>query len=105
MPRQELGGAAAGANRDPRLERGADDPTAEAVLRLWAGAWRDAIDTVAAVLDPDLVVLGGGLGAAAVAALDAYAPAASAWFECPVAPAQLGDDAGVIGAGLRAFAR
>ena len=87
------------------LEQGADDPAAEAVLRRWAGAWRDAIDTVVAVLDPDLVILGGGLGAAAAAAVDAHAPSGSAWFDCPVAPAQLADDAGVIGAGLRAFAR
>lgn len=94
-----------GTTAEALLERGADDPAAEAVLRRWAGAWRDAIDTVVAVLDPDLVILGGGLGAAAVAAVDAYAPAASAWFGCPVAPARLADDAGVIGAGLRALAR
>jgi glucokinase len=87
------------------LDRWPRDPVAAAILRRWAGAWRDAIDTVVAVLDPDLVVLGGGLGAAAWAALDAFVPTTSAWFECPVVPARLGDDAGVIGAGLRAFAR
>jgi glucokinase len=58
-----------------------------------------------AVLDPDLVVLGGGLGAAAAAALEASFPVTSEWFECPVVAARLGDDAGVIGAGLRAFSR
>jgi glucokinase len=83
----------------------AHDAIAGDVLRRWAGAWRDAIDTVVATLDPELVVLGGGLGAAAVAALEACCPDTSAWFVCPVVAARLGDDAGVIGAGLRAFAR
>jgi len=84
------------------LERRAEDPLAAEILRQWAGAWRSAIDTAVAVLDPELVVLGGGLGSAAVAALEACFPTTSPWFECPVVPAQLGDDAGVIGAGLRA---
>lgn len=86
------------------LARQADDPVAAGILRRWAGAWRDAIDTLVAVLDPDLVVLGGGLGEAAVSALDTYAPTTSPWFACPVVPAELGDEAGVIGAGLRALA-
>jgi glucokinase len=80
------------------------DAITAAVLERWASAWRHAIDTAVAVLDPDLVVLGGGLGAAAVAALDAFSPSTSSWFACPVVAARLGDDAGVIGAGLRAFA-
>lgn len=84
------------------LERRADDSLAAEILRRWAGAWRSAIDTAVAVLDPDLVVLGGGLGSAAVASLEAYFPTTSPWFDCPVMPARLGDDAGVVGAGLRA---
>jgi glucokinase len=87
------------------LERQDRDARAADVLRHWAEAWRRAIDTVVAVLDPDLVVLGGGLGSAAVAALRAFALSTSPWFTCPVEAATLGDDAGVIGAGLRAFAR
>ena len=79
-----------------------DDPTAAAVLARWVAPWRHAIDTTIAAFDPDLVVLGGGLGVAAVAALEGIVPA-SPWFECPVVAATLGDDAGVIGAGLRAF--
>ena len=77
-------------------------PAAAAVLTRWVTSWRHAIDTVVAVLDPDLVVLGGGLGVAAAAAIQGAAPASS-WFECPVVAAALGDDAGVVGAGLRAF--
>jgi glucokinase len=55
-----------------------------------------------AVADPEVVILGGGLGEAACAAL-AYAPEASAWYQCPVRAATLGDDAGVIGAALYAL--
>jgi glucokinase len=91
-----------GTTAEALLERRADDPLAAEVLRRWAGAWRRAIDTAVAVLDPDLVVLGGGLGRAAVASLEACFPTTSPWFDCPVVPARLGDDAGVIGAGLRA---
>jgi glucokinase len=81
----------------------AGDELAVEVLTGWAGAWRAAIDTVVAVVDPDLVVLGGGLGGAAVEALARFHPEASDWFRTPVAAARLGDDAGVIGAGLRGF--
>ena len=101
----EDAGLPAGTTAEALLARWPDDETGGAVLRRWAGAWRHAIDTVVAVLDPDLVVLGGGLGAAAAAALESCASSTSPWFECPVVPARLGDDAGVIGAGLRAFAR
>ena len=87
------------------LQQRASDPAATEVLERWGRAWRDAIDTVVAVLDPELVVIGGGLGAAAVATLEVTHPTTSPWFECPVVPARLGDDAGVIGAGLRALAR
>lgn len=87
------------------LERQATDPVAADVLQAWARAWRDVIDTAVAMFDPDVVLLGGGLGTAAVAALQAYHPSAVEWFACPVVAARLDDDAGVIGAGLRAFAR
>ena len=92
----------AGTTAEALLERRAEDPLADEILRRWAGAWRRAIDTVVAVLDPDLVVLGGGLGHAAVASLEACFPTTSPWFDCPVVPAGLADDAGVIGAGVQA---
>jgi glucokinase len=85
-----------------RLLAARNDGAAAAVLARWVTPWRHAIDTVVATLDPDLVLLGGGLGVAAVAALQGSA-SGSPWFDCPVASAALGDDAGVIGAGLRAF--
>jgi glucokinase len=82
---------------------GRGDKAATGVLEAWAGPMRLAIDTMVAAVDPDLVVLGGGLGAAMHRALAAF-PAEAAWYQCPVVPAVLGDRAGVIGAGLSALA-
>ncbi|ALN75503.1 ROK family protein [Aureimonas sp. AU20] len=82
--------------------RGEDDETARAVLHAWAAPLRIAVDDLVAVLDPDLVLLGGGLGEAAFAALAGIEKQAS-WYDSPVAPARLGDDAGVIGAALAAL--
>ncbi|MCF6111567.1 ROK family protein [Mesorhizobium muleiense] len=79
------------------------DPLARGILEAWAGPLRAAIDTTVAMFDPDLVLLGGGLGLAAHRAL-ARALALAPWYQCPVEAAQLGDDAGVIGAGLQALA-
>lgn len=73
------------------------------VLRKWARPLRSAIESLVAVADPDLVLLGGGLGTAAHRAL-AYAPAPAAWFQCEVEAALLGDDAGVIGAAFSSLA-
>ncbi len=66
------------------------------LLRAWVLPLRSAIDSIVAVLDPERVVLGGGLGWAAIKAL-CYAPAISPWFQAPVVAAELGDTAGVIG--------
>ncbi|MCV3209497.1 ROK family protein [Mesorhizobium sp. YC-39] len=81
----------------------AGDIQARGILEAWARPLRAAIDTTVAVLDPDLVLIGGGLGRAAHKAL-ACAPALAPWYQCKVEAAQLGDDAGVIGAGLQALA-
>ena len=89
---------------DQLFARDADgDTLARGILEAWAKPLRAAIDTAVAMFDPDLVLLGGGLGTAAHRAL-ARAPALAPWYQCPVEPAQLGDDAGVIGAGLQALA-
>ncbi|TPM10159.1 ROK family protein [Mesorhizobium sp. B2-3-11] len=80
----------------------AGDIKARGILEAWARPLRAAIDTTVAMFDPDLVLLGGGLGLAAHRALG-HAPALAPWYQCPVAPAQLGDDAGVIGAALQAL--
>ena len=78
------------------------DAAARALLDRWAAPMRRAIDSLVAMADPRLVLIGGGLGAQMVRALEGLSDP-SPWFGFPVAPARLGDDAGVIGAGLRAF--
>jgi glucokinase len=96
-------GLPAGTTADALLATAEDgDAGARAILSAWATPLRAAIGSLVAVADPEVVVLGGGLGEAASAAL-AYAPEASDWYQCPVRPATLGDDAGVIGAALAAL--
>ncbi|MBZ9795215.1 ROK family protein [Mesorhizobium sp. ES1-4] len=88
---------------DQLFARDADgDMKARGILEAWARPLRAAIDTTVAMFDPDLVLLGGGLGLAAHRALG-HAPALAPWYQCPVQPARLGDDAGVIGAALQAL--
>jgi len=79
------------------------DSAAKAVIGQWAGPMRLAIDTVVAAFDPEVVVIGGGLGASMVEALEDH-PAVTPWYRCPVVGAKLGERAGVIGAGLAALA-
>lgn len=98
-------GLTPGTNADDLLERrDQGDTQAAAVLTAWAGPLRRAIDGLVATLDPDLVLLGGGMGGRAVAAL-AGIPAENCWYQSPVVAAQLGDDAGVIGAARCAMDR
>ncbi|WEK49384.1 MAG: ROK family protein [Candidatus Kaistia colombiensis] len=75
---------------------------ARQVLDAWAGPLRAAIDSASAAFDPDLVLLGGGLGKAAHKAL-LKIPALAPWYQYPVLAAELGDDAGVIGAAVCAL--
>jgi len=84
------------------LRLSADDPAAAQVITSWISPLRDAIDSLVATIDPELVLLGGGLGRAAHKAV-ALKPARSPWYQCPVEPAALGDDAGVVGAALAAL--
>ncbi len=80
------------------------DPLADKVLSAWARPLRAAIDTLIATCAPDLVVLGGGAGAAATAALLRIPPRKS-WFDAPVVAATLGADAGIVGAAMAALPR
>jgi glucokinase len=91
-----------GTGVDALLARREADPAAARLLADWAGPLRAAIETLAAVSAPEAVLLGGGLGRAAAAALAGLPPKPS-WFPVAVRPAALGDDAGVIGAGLAAL--
>lgn len=79
------------------------DVAAMTAMRRWGLPLIDAIDSIASIIDPDIVLLGGGLGRAGWQALERL-PRPSSWGErCAVAPAALGDDAGMIGAALSAL--
>jgi glucokinase len=96
----EQAGLSAETRIDSLLDAG--DPVAAQVALAWIAPLRAAIDSIVAAFDPELVLLGGGLGDAACRALP-RAPAASPWYLAPVLPARLGDDAGVVGAALAAL--
>jgi glucokinase len=96
-------GLPTGTSVDVLLAQAANgDATARQVLAAWAAPMRFAIDSAVAAFDPDVVVLGGGLGAAMHQALAAFPPEAP-WYQCALVTATLGDRAGVIGAGLSAL--
>jgi len=88
---------------DLLARREAGDAVADAVLRAWALPLRAAINSIAATIAPEAILIGGGLGSEAHAAMSAY-PDPSHWFSYRVIPAALGDDAGVIGSALAATA-
>ena len=81
---------------------GQGDGSARKAAIAWGRALRAGIDTLAACFDPRLIVIGGGLGAAACMAL-ALCPPESAWFSPQIAPATLGDDAGIVGCAAAAL--
>lgn len=105
-----LAGARAGDARAVVAAAVAGEPWALAVLERVGGRLGVAIASVVSVLDPSVVVVGGGAGDASAPFV---LPAARAAFAAnlmgaghrplaEVVPAELGDDAGVIGAGLLA---
>jgi glucokinase len=100
----EEAGFASGTRVEQVLAAPDGDGARTRVLGTWADALRRGIDSIVAVADPALVVLGGGLGGAAVRALEIAGPSRSPWLRRPVVPASLGDDAGIIGCALTALA-
>ena len=95
-------GLPAGTRAEDLLARG--DAVARGVIAAWALPLRAAIDSLIAVCNPQLVVIGGGAGAGAVAALARF-PARKSWFDAPVVLAELGEDAGVVGAAMAGLAQ
>ncbi|OWV86847.1 ROK family protein [Rhizobium sp. R693] len=97
----------AGYSSDVRFEHilplaEAGDEAAIGVMRAWAGPLRAAINTLCAAFDPDVALLGGGMGRAAFKALELL-PENRSWYQVDVRSALLDDDAGVIGSGLAAW--
>jgi glucokinase len=80
------------------------DRFARRIVTAWAAPLRRAIDSLVATLDCERIILGGGLGAEAAAAL-ALLPEEPSWYRAEVVAASLGDDAGIVGAGLAALGR
>ena len=80
------------------------DARAAEVLRRWAEPLRAAIDSLITTLAPEAVLIGGGAGPAALAALERV-PEAKSWFHAPVIAAALGDDAGITGAAIASLAQ
>ena len=78
------------------------DEKALTTIRGWAAPLRAAIRTLSAAFDPQVVILGGGMGHAAARAQE-FLPPVQSWYDIAVCPAVLGDEAGVIGSGLVAF--
>ena len=74
-------GFPAGVSVEQILALAGEDKAARTVLAAWAAPMRVAIDTAVAVFDPELVLLGGGLGSAMHLALAAF-PAEAAWYQC-----------------------
>lgn len=114
--------SAAAVARTYRERTGVEASAAEVVTRATAGedaaaqVWRDAIDALAdglrtglTLFDPELIVIGGGLAEAGdtlLAPLRAALAGRLTFQRMPeMALAQLGDEAGCLGAGLLALAR
>jgi glucokinase len=106
----ELAGARPAGSREVVEAAQAGEPWALDVLRRVGERLGVAIASVASVVDPSIVVIGGGAGDAAATFLLSAARASfvdhlMGATHRPIAPivaATLGDDAGVIGAGLLA---
>ncbi|MFM9135271.1 MAG: ROK family protein [bacterium] len=94
--------------RDAMARAAQGDADAAAVVRSSAVALGSALAWAVSLVDPQVVVLGGGLGTSGGAwfdgVLERYRALGTPGIP-PVVPAELGPDSGVIGAGLVAWGR
>lgn len=99
---REAGRAATGVETAAAAEAG--DESAVAVVESAARAVAAAVAAVVQLVDPDLVVLGGGVGAGTGSLPDLVAGAVSTFLHRPGTPPVVrsvaGTDAGLVGAGL-----
>jgi fructokinase len=98
--RRRGGGAAAGETIVERAARG--EPLARSSLRAWTRRLAKSLAIVINILDPDVIVIGGGLSAIASIYTDVPAQL-SAWVfsdvvSTRIVPAKFGDASGVRGA-------
>jgi len=104
---RELGGAD-GVRLQEILARDASlDAAASACIAVWLDAFGRALANLINVLDPDAVVLGGGVSNASMLYTEGRAAVAKYLFSdeltTPILRHELGDSAGVFGAALLAF--
>lgn len=87
----------------------ASDPAAVAVVQSATGAWGAMVGTLISTLDPEAVIIGGGLGSSGGLYWDELVASTRRhiWSalhrDLPILPAALGRDAGVIGAAATAW--
>lgn len=89
--------------RDLLRQADEGDTAAAGIMADWAAPLRRAVDSLTATLDCERVILGGGLGREAAAAV-ARLTERSRWYQTKIVPAVFGDDAGIVGAALAAMA-
>lgn len=97
------------AGRDVVAAARSGDPEALEVVRTAAESLGSALAMILGVLDPEALVIGGGLGAASGPYRDALVGAtrdriwSASTRDLPILPAELGSDAGLLGAALAAM--
>ncbi len=106
---REGDGAAEGAGADLIAAAAAGDAAARGAVGAVGVALGRGLATLVAVLDPDVIVIGGGVGSIgemllepARGAMMEALPGRSARRPTPVVPARFGPDAGLVGAALAA---
>jgi glucokinase len=104
---EAMGSSSSVSTEEIAARAGAGDPVASQVWREALDALALAIVNYATLLDPELVVIGGGMAAAGPSLFDPLRERVRALARfgepCPIVPAALGEDAGRVGAAIAAW--